>query len=172
MSFWKNCLDQNTTEKFDRFCPQTFRAESIKFFGGILFQTIFSKRHFEINWPLGSSQICTDFSQSFIVRKFFLYSFQVLWIQAEFSIFLWWVGLWKNVDRISQRPRIFKRSRCVHRFGLCVLNFISSLMRETDTTMTRAKSWANCKTLIFLKDKLTKTPILPNFRVPTRSMVL
>ena len=27
-------------------------AESIKFFGGILVQTIFSKRHFEINWPL------------------------------------------------------------------------------------------------------------------------
>ena len=31
---------------------QYFRAESIKFFGGILVQTIFSKRHFEINWPL------------------------------------------------------------------------------------------------------------------------
>ena len=28
---------------------QYFRAESIKFFGGILVQTIFSKRHFEIN---------------------------------------------------------------------------------------------------------------------------
>ena len=31
---------------------QYFRAESIKCFGGILVQTIFSKRHFEINWPL------------------------------------------------------------------------------------------------------------------------
>ena len=29
--------------------PQYFRAESIKFLGGILVQTIFSKRHFEIN---------------------------------------------------------------------------------------------------------------------------
>ena len=28
---------------------QYFRAESIKFFSGILVQTIFSKRHFEIN---------------------------------------------------------------------------------------------------------------------------
>ena len=50
-------------------------------------------------------------------------------------------------------------------FGITI-NFISSLVRETDTIMTRAKSLANCKTLIFLKDKLTKTPILPNFQVP------
>ena len=28
---------------------QYFRADSIKFFGGILVQAIFSKRHFEIN---------------------------------------------------------------------------------------------------------------------------
>ena len=34
------------------FLSSTLRAESIKFFRGILVQTIFSKRHFEINWPL------------------------------------------------------------------------------------------------------------------------
>ena len=35
MSFWKNRLDQNTTEKFDRFCP-----------------VVLWSKHFEINWPL------------------------------------------------------------------------------------------------------------------------
>ena len=33
-------------------------AESIKFFVGILVQTIFSKRHSEINWPLDKATIC------------------------------------------------------------------------------------------------------------------
>ena len=47
MSFWKNRLDQNTTEKFDRFCPDSYSVSQ-------LVQTIFSKRHFEINWPLGA----------------------------------------------------------------------------------------------------------------------
>ena len=56
MSFWNHRLDQNTNEKFDSFCPGPFRAEIIKFFVGILVQTKTSKRHFEINWPLG---LCT-----------------------------------------------------------------------------------------------------------------
>ena len=34
---------------FDNFCPGPFRAEIIKFFVGILVQTMTSKRHFEIN---------------------------------------------------------------------------------------------------------------------------
>ena len=56
MSLWNYRLDQNTNEIFDNFCPGPFRAEIIKFFVGILVQTIFSKRHFEINWPLGIIQ--------------------------------------------------------------------------------------------------------------------
>ena len=49
---WNYRLDQNTNEFFDNFCPGPFRAEIIKFFVGILVQMIFSKRNFEINWPL------------------------------------------------------------------------------------------------------------------------
>ena len=52
MSFWFHCLDQNINEKFDKFCPRMGRAEFIKFFIGILVQTMKPKRHFEINWPL------------------------------------------------------------------------------------------------------------------------
>ena len=55
MSLWNHCLDQNTNENFDSFCPGPFRAEIIKFFVGILVQTKTSKRHFEINWPLADS---------------------------------------------------------------------------------------------------------------------
>ena len=52
MSFCFHRLDQNTTEKFDKFCPTHSRAEFVKFFGGILVQTMKAKEHFEINWPL------------------------------------------------------------------------------------------------------------------------
>ena len=52
MSLWCHRLDQNTTEKFDKFCPRMGRAEFVKFFGGILVQTMKAKEHFEINWPL------------------------------------------------------------------------------------------------------------------------
>ena len=37
------------TEKFDKLCPRMGRAEFVKFFGGILVQTMKAKRHFEIN---------------------------------------------------------------------------------------------------------------------------
>ena len=49
MSFWFHRLDQNTNEKFDKFCPRMGRAEFIKSFVGILVQTMKPKRHFEIN---------------------------------------------------------------------------------------------------------------------------
>ena len=52
MSFCFQCLDQNTTENFDKFLPRKGRAEFVKFFGGILVQTMKPKGHFEINWPL------------------------------------------------------------------------------------------------------------------------
>ena len=47
--FEKNRLDQNTTEKFDRFCPTVLQGRIYQIFRWILVQTIFSKRHFEIN---------------------------------------------------------------------------------------------------------------------------
>ena len=53
MSFWSLRLEQNTNKKFDYFCPERARAETIKIFISILVQTKTSKRHFEINWPLG-----------------------------------------------------------------------------------------------------------------------
>ena len=40
-----------------------------------------------------------------------------------------------------------------------------SLTRETDTKMTRSKSWAIWK-LQFSSQKMTKTPIFPNYQVP------
>ena len=40
-----------------------------------------------------------------------------------------------------------------------------SLMRETDIKLTRSKSWAIWK-LQFLSQKMTKTPISPNYQVP------
>ena len=54
MSLWNHRLDQNTNEIFDNFCPGPLRAEIIKYFVGILVQTMTSKRHFEINWPLAA----------------------------------------------------------------------------------------------------------------------
>ena len=35
-------LDQNTNKKFDNFCPERARAETIKIFVGILVQTMIS----------------------------------------------------------------------------------------------------------------------------------
>ena len=52
MSFWCHPLDQNTNEKFDKFCPTHSRAEFVKFFVDILVQTMTPKVHFKINWPL------------------------------------------------------------------------------------------------------------------------
>ena len=37
------------TKKIDKFCPTHSRAEFVKFFSGILVQTIKAKGHFEIN---------------------------------------------------------------------------------------------------------------------------
>ena len=45
---WTKIPPKNLIDSALKYC----RAESIKFFGGILVQTIFSKRHFKINWPL------------------------------------------------------------------------------------------------------------------------
>ena len=42
---WTKIAPKNLIDSALKYC----RAESIKFFGGILVQTIFSKRHFEIN---------------------------------------------------------------------------------------------------------------------------
>ena len=56
MFFWCHRLDQFTTEKFDKVCPTHSRSEFVKFFGGILVQTMTPKGHFEINWPLGVTQ--------------------------------------------------------------------------------------------------------------------
>ena len=42
---WTKIPPKNLIDSALKYC----RAESIKFFGGILVQTIFSKRHFEIN---------------------------------------------------------------------------------------------------------------------------
>ena len=42
---WTKIPLKNLIDSALKYC----RAESIKFFGGILVQTIFSKRHFEIN---------------------------------------------------------------------------------------------------------------------------
>ena len=53
MSLWNHRLDRNTNKNFDSFYPGPFRAEIIKSFVSILVQTKTSKRHFEINWPLG-----------------------------------------------------------------------------------------------------------------------
>ena len=49
---WTKIPPKNLIDSALKYC----RAESIKFFGGILVQTIFSKRHFEINWPLVQNQ--------------------------------------------------------------------------------------------------------------------
>ena len=54
MSFWFHRLDQNTNKFFDNFWPGPFRAEIIKFFVGILFQTMTPKGHFEIKWPFAA----------------------------------------------------------------------------------------------------------------------
>ena len=45
-------------------------AESIKCFVGILVQTIFSKRHFEINWPLA---VCFHFWTKFAIFREIFY---------------------------------------------------------------------------------------------------
>ena len=39
------------------FCPTHSRAEFVKFFGGVLVQTMKAKGHFEINWPLSNSSV-------------------------------------------------------------------------------------------------------------------
>ena len=57
MSFWSHLLDQNINEKIDKFCPRMGRAEFIKFFVGILVQTMTPEGHFEINWPLKGTSI-------------------------------------------------------------------------------------------------------------------
>ena len=54
------------TKKFDKFCPTHSRAEFVKFFGGILVQTMKPKGHFEINWPLNNQRKKGDrFVQNF-----------------------------------------------------------------------------------------------------------
>ena len=60
MSFWRLRLDQNTNQKFDNFCPERARAETIKIFVGILVQMMISLRYFEINWPLNCSNALLD----------------------------------------------------------------------------------------------------------------
>ena len=65
MSFWFHCLDQNTNKKFDKFCPRMGKAEFIKFFVGILVQTMTPKGHSEINWPLTHEKIANDFLRPF-----------------------------------------------------------------------------------------------------------
>ena len=40
------------TEKIDKFCLRMGRAEFVKFFAGILVETMTPKGQFEINWPL------------------------------------------------------------------------------------------------------------------------
>ena len=69
MSFMKSSIFQNTTEKFDRFLPKKILKtryllmlnlagqKSIKFFGGILENRWFHKRHSQIIWPLQNDSV-------------------------------------------------------------------------------------------------------------------
>ena len=82
MSFWKNRLDQNTNEKFDRFCPLYLLGRIYQIFRWYFGPKDFSKRHFEINWPLA------------VGSKTFWICFGFLFLHGDrYKLACFWVGI-------------------------------------------------------------------------------
>ena len=106
--------------------PTRSRAEFVKFFGGILVQTMKAKRHFEINWSL----ICilNIFYETFcwlLMRK--LYS---VWCRKVTTILIFVLCVHKKIwvchktSSMSNLNNVYARSLQHVKFGRTPCNFI------------------------------------------------